>query len=50
MLLLGPPSDTKETLDSIRVSDVRKLAFLLRGTGGTGGRTGSPKDEPVWFD
>ena len=47
ILLLGPPSDTKETLDSIRVSDVRKLAFLL---GGTGGRTsGNPKDGPVWF-
>jgi len=47
MLLLGPPSDTKETLDSIRVIDVRKLAFLL---GGTGGRTsGNPKDGPVWF-
>ena len=47
ILLLGPPSDTKETLDSIRVIDVRKLAFLL---GGTGGRTsGNPKDGPVWF-
>jgi len=47
ILLLGPPSDTKETLDSIQVSDVRKLAFLL---GGTGGRSsGNPKDGPVWF-
>jgi len=46
ILLLGPPSATKETLDSIRVSDVRKLAFLL---GGTGGRTsGNPKDGSVW--
>jgi len=45
ILLLGPPSDTKEILDTIRVSDVRKLAFLL---GGTGGRTsGNPKDGPV---
>jgi len=47
ILLLGPASGTKETLDSIRVSDVRKLAFLL---GGTGGRSsGNPKDGPVWF-
>ena len=45
ILLLGPPSDTKEILDTIRVSDVRKLPFLL---GGTGGRTsGNPKDGPV---
>jgi len=34
ILLLGPPSDTNETLASIQVSDVRKLAFLLRGTSG----------------
>jgi len=47
ILLLGPPSDTKETLDSIRVSEVRKLAFLL---GGTGCRTScNPKHGPVWF-
>ena len=47
ILLLGPPSDTKETLDRIRVSVVRKLAFLL---GGTSGRSsGNPKDGPVWF-
>ena len=48
ILLLGPPSDTKEseTLAS-QVSDVRKLAFLL---GGTSGRSsGNPKDGPVWF-
>ena len=44
-LLLGPPCATKETLDSIRVSDVRKSAFLL---GGTGGRSsGNPNDGPV---
>jgi len=42
-----PPSATKKTLDRIRVKDMRKLAFLL---GGTGGRTsGNPKDGPVWF-
>ena len=47
ILLFDPPSDTKETLDSCRISDVRKLAFLL---GGTGGRTSTnPKDGPVWF-
>jgi len=47
ILLLGAPSDTKETLDNIRVSDVRKLAFLL---GRTGSRTsGKPKDGPVCF-
>ena len=47
ILLLGPPNDTKELLDRIRVSDVRKLAFLL---GGIVGRTSSnPKDGPVWF-
>ena len=33
--------------DSCQISDVRKLAFLL---GGTGGRTSpNPKDRPVWF-
>jgi len=47
IILLGLPSDTKEPLDRIRVSDVRKLVFLL---GGTCGRTsGTPKDGPVWF-
>jgi len=47
ILLLDPPSDTKETLDSCRISDVRKLAFLRVGTGG---RTSTnPKDGPVWF-
>jgi len=47
ILLLGPLSSTKETLDRIRIRDVRKLAFLL---GGTGGRTsGNPKDGPVWY-
>jgi len=47
ILLLGPPSITKKTPDSIRIRDVRKLAFLL---GGTGGRTsGNPKDGPVCF-
>jgi len=47
ILLLCPPSAAKKTLDSIRVSDVRKLAFLL---GGTNGKTsGDPKDGPVWF-
>jgi len=47
ILLLDPPSDTKETLDSCRISDVRKLAFLL---GRTGGKTSAnPKDGPVWF-
>ena len=45
ILLLDSPSDTKETFDTIRVGDVRKLAFLL---GGTGGRTSAnPKDGPV---
>ena len=45
ILLLGPPSAEKKTLDSVRVSNVRKLAFLL---GGTNGRTsGNPKDGPV---
>jgi len=37
IILLGPPSDTKETLDSNRVSDMPKLVFLL---GGTCGRRG----------
>ena len=47
ILLLGPLSITKKTLASIRIRDVRKLAFLL---GGAGGRTSSnPKDRPVWF-
>jgi len=47
ILLLDPPNDTKETLDSFRISDVRKLAFLL---GGTSGRTSANlKDGPVWF-
>jgi len=42
ILLLGPQSDTKETLASIQIRDVRKLAFLL---GGTNGRSsGNPKD------
>jgi len=47
ILLLEPPSDTKETLDRLRISDVRKLAFLLRGTGGR--TSANPKDGPVWF-
>ena len=47
ILLLGPPSSTKKTLDSLRIRDVRKLAFLL---GGISGRTsGNPKDGPVWY-
>jgi len=47
ILLLDPSSDTKVTLDSCQISDVRKLAFLL---GGTGGRTSvNRKDGPVWF-
>jgi len=47
MLLIGPPSDTKETLDSIWVGEVHKLAFLL---GGTSGRTsGNSKAGPVWL-
>ena len=44
-LLIGPTSDAKETLDNIRVSDVRELAFLL---GRTVGRTsGNPKDRSL---
>jgi len=47
ILLLDLPSDTKKTLDRLRMSDVRKLAFLL---GGTSGRTSDNlKDGPVWF-
>ena len=47
VLLLCPPRVTKTTLANTRASDVRKLAFLL---GGTGGRSsGNPKDGPVWF-
>ena len=47
ILLLCLPRFTKKTLKTIRVSHVRKLAFLL---GGTGGRSSSsPKDGPVWF-
>jgi len=47
ILLLCPPRVTKKTLETIRASHVRKLAFLL---GGTGGRSSSnPKDGPVWF-
>ena len=47
ILLLGPPSTTKKTLDSIRVSDVQNLAFLLEGTGSR--TSGNPKDGPVLF-
>jgi len=45
--MVGPPSHTKKTLDSIRASDVRKLSFLLGGTGVES--FGNPKDGPVWF-
>ena len=38
ILILCPPRATKKTLENIRASDVRKLAFLL---GGTGGRSAS---------
>ena len=47
ILLLCPPRVTKATLANIRAGDVRKLPFLL---GGSGGRSsGNPKDGPVWF-
>jgi len=47
ILLLCPPRVTKAALANTRAGDVRKLAFLL---GGTGGRSsGNPKDGPVWF-
>jgi len=47
ILLLCLPRVTKKTPETIRASHVRKLAFLL---GGTGGRSSSnPKDGPVWF-
>jgi len=47
LLLLCPPRVTKATLANIRAGDLRKLAFLLAGTGGR--RSDNPKDGPVWF-
>ena len=47
ILMLCPPRAREKTLEKIRASDMRKLAFLL---GGTGGRSSSnPKHGPVWF-
>jgi len=47
ILLLYPPCVMKATLANIRASDVRKLPFLLGGTGDWS--SGNPKDGPLWF-